>query len=73
MIEYFENENEHFFRGMSLFIVTESAQSKYLVKLIDFVSVEKIPEEEKAQRDPGLVKGLKSIDTLLQKIHDGNE
>ena len=69
MLEYFENENMHYFRGMSLFIVTESAQQKYVVKLIDFVSVEKIPEGEMAERDAGLVKGLKSIDALLEKIY----
>ena len=45
MLEYFENENEHIIRGMSLFIVTESAQKKYTVKLIDFVSIEKIPDD----------------------------
>jgi hypothetical protein len=42
IIDYFENENEHIMRGMSLFIITDSATRKYKVKLIDFVSIEKI-------------------------------
>ena len=44
MLKYFKEENEHIIRGMSLFIVIDSHQKKYKVKLIDFVSIEKIPE-----------------------------
>ena len=68
ILEYFEKENEHIFRGMSLFIVTESCQKKYSVKLIDFVSIERIADNAVEERDQGIVKGLKSIDEILEKI-----
>jgi len=69
ILNYFVDENEHIMRGMSLFIITDSATRKYVVKLIDFVSIEKIPADQpKEDRDQGLIKGLTSIDTLLHKL-----
>ena len=74
MLDYFENENAHIMRGMSLFIVTESEQKKYTVKLIDFVSIEPIKDEkEKEEGDQGLVKGLRSIDGLLETLLAKNQ
>ena len=46
MLQYFEEVNEHYIRGMSLFIVVDTEQKAYTVKLIDLASFEKIPQIE---------------------------
>ena len=58
---------------MSLFIVIDSRQQKYICKLIDLVSFEPIPEELIEQRDQGLIKGMLSILRLLDNILEGDE
>ena len=70
MLIYFKEENEHIMRGMSLFIVTDSAQKAYTVKLIDFVSFDPIPEEKRKERDQGLIKGMLSLMRILDSILD---
>ena len=67
MLEYFKELNEHYMRGMSLFIVVDSRTKQYVVKLIDFASFEQIPQDgEESKRDEGIVKGISSILTMIE-------
>ena len=61
MLKYFTNDNEHIIRGMSVFIVIDSAQKAYACKLIDLVSFEELPKDKLEERDQGVIKGLVTL------------
>ena len=73
MLKYFKEENEHIIRGMSVFIVVDSAKKGYVCKLIDLVSFEHLPEDERKDRDQGIIKGLVNLIQVLQNIHDDDD
>ena len=58
---------------MSLFIVIDSRQQKYVCKLIDLVSFEPIPEEHIQERDQGLIKGTLGLLRILDNILEGDD
>ena len=73
MLKFFKEENEHIIRGMSVFIVADSAKKEYVCKLIDLVSFEHLPEDKRQERDQGIIKGLVNLIQLLQNIHDDED
>ena len=68
MTDFFKNTNEHTIRGMSVFIVIDSANQKYLVKLIDLVSMIPISQDDGPSRDEGLIKGFNTLLDIIGEI-----
>jgi len=53
---------------MSVFIVIDSANQKYSVKLIDLVSMIPIPQDDGPSRDDGMIKGFNSLLDIVGEI-----
>ena len=69
--QYFEEDNTRQIRGMSVFIVADSAQRSYGLKCIDLISLEPLPEPEEGKpqpRDEGLIHGVKTLLEMIGQI-----
>ena len=55
-------------RGMSVFIVVDSEQQAYSVKLIDLSSLELISQEDGPNRDDGLIKGTTTLLSMIDEL-----
>ena len=76
LLKYFEEDNNHIIRGMSIFIVADAAQKSYDLKLIDLVSIEPLEsylkrniDDESKERDEGVIFGTRKLLELLYSIH----
>ena len=75
LLQYLEHDNNHVIRGMSIFIVADSAQKSYELKLIDLVSIEPLADylkrgidDDTKERDEGSIFGVKTLLEILSEI-----